>query len=524
MKKGIIKLISCMIMVSLMLTVVSGCGGKSKYDPNNFIADTNNPMIVKEKVTIKMFAPRHGLHVQNFNDMVLFKEMEKRTNIHIEWMYGDVDNYENARTTAWASNSKPDAFFLWNKVDEQIKYSKNGSVIPLDDLINSYAPNYKALLDGNPEIRKSAQLLDGKMYSTVIINDVPRDQTFKQYINKEFLDALGLDMPQTIEQYRDVLRAFKAEDSTIIPLSSVALKQTRNFVMSAFGYVSTGIEVDGDTVKYVPTTDNYRAYLNFMRSLYEERLLDNKVFEMVKEQDLAAKGSKVASFDHSAPYLVVGTANDHKYVAIPPLTSAINDKKMWLSFNETYAPTGLVIYKGSKYSKEIIRWIDALYAMDTRELQAFGKEGENWSWDNTEKNTFTFNVPQGQNSEQYRGSITPGVGLGPIAYWDKNFVLKENNEFTNRINQNVENAGYMDYLKVPYPSAKFTTEENKAMAILSTDLTNYVSQFEQEVITGKTVLTDANWAKHISNLNKIGIVEYVKIHQTAYDRYLELNK
>ncbi|MEG2159210.1 MAG: hypothetical protein RRY18_04955, partial [Clostridia bacterium] len=184
------KVVLCVLVLCAMvigqLLVLTACKEET-YDANNFIADTSSAKIVKEKITLNLFVPRSQQHLQDWNKMRLFKELEEETNIAIKFSYGDVSSYESQKSNAWASRHKPDAFFLWNKISDQITESKLGTIRPIDDLIDSYAPNYKALLDADPEIKKTAQLLDGKMYSTVTINTVPRDWTFKQYINIDWI-------------------------------------------------------------------------------------------------------------------------------------------------------------------------------------------------------------------------------------------------------------------------------------------------------------------------------------------------
>lgn len=520
------KFISLFTLVLVALTL-QACGlfgnDEQDYDPDNF-NETGFP-IVDEMITLRFFAPRHPLHhPDGFNAMRLFKEMEEITNIRIEWIYGPTQTYAERRALTWQSRNKPDAFFLWNPIDEQIRYGPSGILRPLNDLIDQYAPNYKALLDENPHMIRTATLADGNMYSTVITSDVPRDQTFKQYINQTWLDNLGLSIPTTIEEYYQVLRAFKYDDPNqtgipdTIPLSSPRLNQTRNFLMSAFGYVSTGIEVNNDEVVFVPSTDNYKAYLEFTRRLFAEGLLDNSVYTM-DDRALAAKGSLVGSFDHAAAYLVVGTQRDADYVAIPPLTSEINATPMWLGFNTTSA-SGLVIPMDTPYYREIMRWIDFLYSEEGIRLQAFGKEGLDWQWDDEEETSFTFNVPTGIDPEQFRGTITPGVGLGTVAFWSADFVLRENNPLIQRINTNVDNAGYIEHLKIPFPNVIFTQEENMRLAILRTDLNIYMQVFEENIVTGRTVLNETTWNNHLNNLQNLRIDEFVAIHQAAYDRYM----
>ena len=512
-------------IASLVVLLTSSCGTSTSYNEDNFLPTGDK--IVKEKINLTFFAPLHPLHHKDgFNSMKLFQKMEEITNIHINWTYGATSNYDSLRAAQWQSNTRPDAFFLWNPADEVMEYGEQGVIYPLDTYINDYAPYYKEILGRDEKYVKTATMNDGNMYSFLSINNVPRDQTFKQYINKKWLENLNLSMPTTVEEYYNVLSKFKTDDPNgngipdEIPLSSASLFQSRNFLMSAFGYVSTGMELDNEgELVYVPSTDAYRAYLTYANSLYKNGLLDNNTFIM-QERDLAAKGNIVGSFDAAAAYLVAGMENNDDYAAIPPLTSSLNSQKMWLGFHTT-TPEALIIPKSSPYVKEIVRWMDFLYSPLGIQLQAFGEEGVDFIWKDEQKTSFTFPVPSNKSIEEYRGTITPGVGLGQVAFWDQDFVLKEDNEFTRSINEAVEEAGYMDYIKTPIPQLIFTKAEKNEIAIIQTDLDIYIETFEQRIISGKLALNDNTWANHLSTLNQIRLTKLLEVYQSAYNRYLE---
>ncbi len=515
----------CASFVCLVFAACGGGGGRGNYDPDNFIADTSNPQIVKEKVTIKMFVPKHALHA-NYKDMRLFKEMEAITNIRVEFVEANTESYQELRSTSWEDESL-DAFLFWNKLEEQTTYASNGMIQPIGELIDEYAPNYKKLMDENPEIAKRTTLDDGKIYSFASLNTVPRDLTFKQYINRKWLKELGLKMPETIDEFYEVLKAFKTQDpngnglSDEIPLASVGLHQTRNFLMSAFGYVSTGIEVGEDgKVVFVPTTENYWNYLQFANKLYREKLLDNDVFSMSEDKELAQKGSQniVGCFDGGAAYLIVGNKLDGDYTGVPALTSTINDKQMWLGFGNDVSPDTIVICSTSPYQREIVRWMDFFYTELGSQLQSFGKEGLDWKWDDDAHTSWTFNVPEGMDIEEYRGTVTPNVGLGTIPYWSGDFVLKDSTPQVRNINKAVEDAGYMDCLKVPYPSVTFTAAESVELSTLQIDLNNLVESQEARLIAKKD-LTKADFDKFVADLKAARVEKCVEIYQHAYDRY-----
>ncbi|MDG0811291.1 extracellular solute-binding protein [Cohnella rhizosphaerae] len=276
--------------------------------------------------------------------MKLFKKMEEITNIHVEWITPPTDSFEEKKNLAFASNDLPDAFFLWINRDTETTRGADGSFIPLEGLIDKYAVNYKKAMEQFPTLKGNTTNLDGHVYATGIVQDVPRDLTFKQWINQSWLDKLGLAMPKTTDDLYDVLKAFKTKDpngngkADEIPLSAVNLGQTRNFILSAFGYVSNGIELNKeDKAVFVPTEPQYKDYLAYMNKLYKEDLLDRETFTLKPEQ-LSAKGQAgiLGSFDHAAAFLGVGADRDKDYAAVPPLTSPDNADPVWLKFSDVW--------------------------------------------------------------------------------------------------------------------------------------------------------------------------------------------
>lgn len=159
-------------------------------------------------------------------------------------------------------------------------------------------------------------------------------------------------MPTTTEELYNVLKAFKNNDpngngrADEVPLSLISGDGTKNFLMSAYGYTTTGIEVDVNTdeIVYVPETDNYREYLKYCNRLYSEGLLDKSMYSN-KDSDLAYKGQNdtVGCFSSSGAFLVVGNELDSDYTALEPITSSINKTKLCYQFGYQSTPTALII-------------------------------------------------------------------------------------------------------------------------------------------------------------------------------------
>ena len=521
--KGLYRVLIIFLVVCMVFSTTACKKGNRPYDPNNFIEDTSNPQIVKEKVTIKLFVPQSTLHGE-WEDMKLFQKMEEWTNIHIEFQEVPLAAYNEKRSLAW-NDSTIDGFFLSNSLTEIIM--SKSSLRELSDTIGKYAPDYCAYMEQYPEMRRVSTLSDGGIYSFATINQNGGDAA-KQYINKRWLEDLGLDMPQTTEEYYNVLKAFKEQDpngngrNDEIPLSMITADQTRNFILSAFGYVTNGIEVNasGDGIVYVPTTDNYREYLKYMNKLYAEGLIDKSMYSN-KDSDLAYMGQNemLGSFSSSGAFLVVGNDLDNDYTAVGPLTSSVNSKKMWYQFSYESEPTALIINKSSPYYRELVRWMNVFYTKEFEILQSYGEEGTDWSWDDTEKTSWTFNVPSGMEREQFRATLTYQAGLGgAIVLTD--FGRKESSEQNQKIYAEADT--YKPYLKVPVPIMQFTLEEMQTIASLETDLSTYMITTESNFITGKKdPSSDLDWAEHLDALERMNVAKLVSIYANAFGRYCE---
>lgn len=529
------RILSVVLVALLCLTaVLGGCGETKKYDPENFISDVTNPQIVKEPITVKVFVPKHALHT-SYSKMAFFTEASRITNLRFEFVEAPVDALEEKRVLAWESNEAdmPDLFLFGNEVSEQIQLSRDGMLRPLDGLLEEYAPNYSALMKQYPALKTASTLNDGHIYSFGTVKNVARDLTVKQYINTSLLAEAGItSLPTTLFEYKEALIAMRG----VVPISkrgefralgSEKLKNTRNFVMSAFGYVGTGIEVKHDgsqKVVYVPGENEYKAYLTYMNELYKEGLLDKDVFETTQNK-LIEKGEagNLGSFDYAADFLVVGASRAADYAAIGPLTSGgyagiNNTNKVWLGYPEVTATTA-VIPASTPYYKEIIRFLDWCYSEYAQKLLIAGVEGTHWEWTDETQTKWVQILPEdATNVELFRGTFSPNVGTGASFYWNKEFVYKQKEPLTEQLNADSEN--YAQYFTEPFPaSVVFTEAELLEIANIERSLDDYMQTFEINCIKGANGADiHADWADHLKTLKGLKVDRLVALYQQAYDR------
>lgn len=558
--RKVCSVVLCAMLAALLMTA-AGCGGEVPYDPENFIsAEEAEAMgepyrIVREPITLKVFVPISASN-PHYNEMESIKKLSEITNIRFDFIEASVSAYTTLRTAAWEnSDGRPDLFLFNNPVSEQVINYQYGSMVAWNDetltvrdmsvgsLIDNFMPNYKALLESNfnhPEEISAvsvATMGDGKMYSLISCNDIPRDRTYKMYINQQWIDNLnedyGLDLPdageiRTLDDYVTVLRAFKNYDANRndraddeIPLTSQSLSLLRNFILAAFGYVSNGVEIeaDGQSFVYVPATEEYREYLRFMNMLYEEKLLDNSTFEKTTS-DLAGDGyqGKLGCFPDAGAYLTVGEELDEQYTSFGPLRSDSYDGELLqYGIKTIFQATGAIIPSGTPYVREIARLLDILYSDYGVALMAQGVEGVHWSWDDEAHTSWTFHIPETwkDTSEQYRATISPSVGTGCALYIPYEFDRKQNDETLRRINAEAEI--YQDYIKVPIPeNIKLDPDGYNRVALITASLDSYIQSSEANFVTGVLDIdSDAEWNRYLADLRGYNCEELVEIYNAA---------
>ena len=506
---------------------LAGCGSQNSvpYDPDNFIEDVTNPQIVKEPVTITFYVPKHSLHV-DYEDMRVFKEVSAITNINMKFEQADWEAYAEIRSLRWEDDSSlPDAFMFCNNLDEQVQYSSLGQLAPIDDLIDQYCPNYKALMEKYPEIEQVSRLTDGNIYSFTTVNTVPN--TCYQYINAKWLEDLGLSMPTTVEEFRDVLAAFKEGDpnhngvADEIPLCS-KFNYSSLFILSAFGHVTKSVEITDDSdFIFVPQTEEYRAYLRYAKDLYDSKLMNQNLYE-ITDGDVSNFGQQnmVGCSEGVAAYLLAGDELADQFVSIPPLTSdyspVVNGEKqrVHVGFSK-FDPTALIITANTPYKREIARLIDFFYSEEGVRLFLTGKEGVDWEWTDEEHTSWKSTYPEDIDSETYRGSITPNVGLGASFYKSEEWMYKQENELAQTLREDC--SVYVPYLKEALPGLVFTTEESEELTFIKLAADSYVQSAEADFITGRKSIED-DWTAFQNKLKQLQVDKMLEIYREAYAR------
>ena len=495
--------------------------------------------IVNEPITFEIAAATQKN--KNFKELEFFKELEKDTNVIINWNMSSDDGWNEKKSLLFASNMLPDAFYgieILSDVDI-MKYASQGMLIPLNDLIDQYMPNFKSILDRRPQYKAQITAPDGNIYSLPTINEISPTTHDKLFINKTWLENLGLEVPTTIEEFESVLRAFKEYDANgngnpndEIPFtfrySSTDLYNRQQGIQSMFGTFGQLDDIyhfivkDGQVV-YTPTTEEYKNAINWFHELYKEGLIDKEVFT----HDKNVYVSKIQNPENIVGMFLgwstsaTAAANKDKYIPMAPLEN-VNGEKIWRRVDSKIVSRGsFSITSSCEHPEVLMRWIDQSYEPETSLEICQGMIGK--AIEKTSDGKYKFiKLPSGTNLDAVIHEYGPGN--------DGTYGLMKETVDKLELNANLEERKKLDEFYSPYnvpstymyPNVFFTESEIEEISTLQTDIDSYVLQkYASWIVDGGA---DQEWDTFQKNLKNMGVEKYIQIYQDACDRYYEAQK
>lgn len=490
--------------------------------------------IVNQPITYEIAASTQKN--KNFKDLEFFQELEKETNVIVDWNMSSDDGWNEKKSLLFASNALPDAFYgqgILTEVDI-MKYASQGMLIPLNDLIEEYAPNLKAILDENPQYRRQITAPDGNIYALPTINELNPTTHDKLFINKTWLDNLGLEAPETPEEFEAVLQAFKDEDANgngdpndEIPfsfrMSSTDPYNRQQGIQSLFGTFGQLDDIyhfvvnDGEVV-YTPATEPYKQAISWFHDLYSKGLIDKEVFThdfnvyVAKIQDPGKIVGMFLGWSGNA----TAAANKDDYVAMAPLKNT-NGEQIWRTVDAKIISKGsFAITNQAEHPEVLMRWIDESYDMETSLEICQGLLGH--ALEITPDGRYQqMELPEGTTLDTVIHDFGPGND-GTFAVMQP--IIDKLNLNANLTERKELDKFYSQY-NVPaedmYPNVFFTEDEIEEIGVLQTDIDSYVAQkYAGWIVEGGV---EEEWDEFQKKLKDMNVDRYIEIYKTAYDRY-----
>lgn len=541
MRKKLVPYAAAVQVVSLLaLTACGSSNSQTGSSPSSAealanISQTGFP-IAAEPVQLNGLVSKYEL-VKDWNDHQGLKHYEEMTNVIIEWDTVPQNSFDERRNLLFASNDLPDFVMRANLSPQLIaSYAATGQIIPLDEFIEAgYAPNLSKLMEEDEGIRKAITSADGHIYSLPNISEAD-GRISSSWINKKWLDELGLDMPTTMDEFYEVLKAFKERDpngnsqADEFPFTGYKVSSSNgNELLRTFygswgyggnsGLIAPYMDVDDEgNVRYIATDETFKEMLEYFNKLWSENLIDREVFSQDMNKVVAKVNEDQVGFVAKGNNNLWLGNNRNDFVQNPVLR-AVDGDIYWVGVNPKVREIGsFVITNKNPHPEATLRWADYFLSEEGTALARLGIKDVTYTVESDGsyklKDEFA-NNPQGLTVDEALSDYTIFQG-GQIIQRVTQKVDQSAAVLPEMIaNKDVIRPFLVADEKLMIPS--FSDDENIQLSAIATDIESFTDEQVVNFITGAKPLSE--WDSYVSSLNNMNLERYLGIYQAAYDRW-----
>ncbi|RXZ82014.1 extracellular solute-binding protein [Paenibacillaceae bacterium] len=393
-----------LLAISVLTACSSGNSTPQQSSPNNGQGGESSASPTKFSIALKTENFKYVLSSADINKDKWVKELESRTNTDLDLILLPQAEYQQKLSLIFAGNDIPDVLQGFVPSSDVMRAAvEAGTFMPLNELLQQHAPH---LLKEIPQDVWERVTIDGNIYAIPKwISNTNRRVTF---VRSDLLEATGLATPQTVEEFLDVLRAFK-NNGVEIPFGARESFNYSDMFFNAYNVNPFSFKImDGEVVPAFFDTENMMKAIQVYKTMYDEGLMakdfatkTGPAFE--KDRD----SGKIGIWNHNLN--LVETFRQRLSASVPegvidPIGAPMGpdgDKGY-----KQYDPALRMYYLNSKLDEakaaEIVKFFDWMVTEEAELFFSLGIEGETYE---VKDGKNVYNVPVTEEDtllEQYR--------------------------------------------------------------------------------------------------------------------------
>jgi putative aldouronate transport system substrate-binding protein len=490
--------------------------------------------ITTQKSTLTVVASPPSVTTKPLADFPKVQWLEELSNVHIDWitMPGGAERTQKVNLM-FASGDLPDVFLKGaiNNAQKQT-FIADGLIMELSDLIDTYAPNVTKVFTMYPASRFAASEIDGGIYSLPQFK--PWDSEFWLpypvfFVNKEWLDKLGMEMPKTHEEFYRMLKAFKEQDpngngeADEVPfvgrfedLNSLA------YLFNPFGVTTQmgGWMVENGKVYQSYVSDGFKEALIWVNKMFQEGFLNQDLLTMQQNELLSISRQEPRVVGVTSGWGLVNIVGDPvylsgEYVHLPPVKGPSGEALACARIDQNATGGGAYLPTTIEVPELAMRWLDLVYDEKVNLELSWGPI----TW--TSETTFKMNdIPEGQQAAAYRNNTVTPKNIWPVDYIaDKYKVVDPPLGIIERTAYGQLCMDAFPEENMPSTLIQMTVEEGKLVQQYSPDIDSFLDSKISEFIYKGGV--EAAWDEYVATLEKMGLSKIQEVQQKVYDRFKE---
>jgi putative aldouronate transport system substrate-binding protein len=503
--------------------------------------------IVDEPVSVRLlvwnFPP-----ISDFIENDFTEWYQDYTNVEVEWDLMS-DDMQTKISVALAGGDMPDGIMAPWQVSQttQVLYGSQGLFAPINDYIEPYGENMQAMFADYPQMRDLATMPDGNIYSMPNLDDFYEGRLpHKMWIWQPWLDALNLDVPTTLDEFKDVLVAFRDDDpngnrvADEVPLGGFVrsgMLSFGQFILNSF--VDAGN--DGETYTYLDNgqikasfvEDGWRDGLRYMADLYEEGLINPEAFTLTDQtmRQINATETLIGAFSDLTPARgFVDLSATDRWKGYSPMPSLVGPGGRQVASYNPYAIgwyDGLIITTAAEYPEVLFRWGEGMYDQEITMRKYYGRIGEEIRYAQpgelgiNGKPAIWASLAE-SGGETDTPTMHSWMHIGPH-YRSSDF--RSGQVVSGAIEDNPQAALYKDTIEygTPYaqpedtwvPPLVYTDIQASEIGDLKSPIKSYVEENMALFITGALDI-ETEWDDYLAEFDALDLDRFLEVIQKAY--------
>ena len=558
MKKKLLKKMVAVLLAGTMVMGLAGCGGDDTQDTQGTQASVNTEAGQTEgsgggtgetaeggTISYPMDTDTELSYwcgqfidlaedVDSWQDSPFHSGLVDKTGVTIDWRWATVgSDVGQSYQLLWVDRELPNMVLYQISSNEARTLLDDGLIWDLTEYLPKYAPNYWAWLNDpeNEAERREAMLDDGTFYSVASAKEGLYGQVYMgPIIRQDWLDECNLEMPVTLEDWENVLTAFKENYNANLSFFTAIMRATGGIASGtgAYGFANTAdFRVDNDGNIVIPQImPEYKEMMEVLARWWENGLIDMDALsnnaDAVRQKALSGSAGIVFAEAGTCEQIINDAAaegNGANWVGVSFPRTAPGDPTTMIGITATRL-TGYHTVITTQTSEEdlitALRWLDYGWTKEGQMYWNFGEEGVSYTLDEEGHPQWTELVTGdplgvGQGRRKYCGVTASASVLQLTAYGEAN-----NSEVVDNIIKcwmdNTESNEHM------LPKLELSDEDHDRYVELWSPISTYISEESLKMMIGETPVSNVD--AFVDELYNLGLQEVLDIQQKYYDEFL----
>ena len=544
-------IVASLLVCALLASVAAGCSGGGETastggstDGGDVSAATGDDTASGDKVKLTALFNKHSL-TKDVNEMQWLTDLEESCGVEVEWQQISAD-WDQKKSAMFASGEIPDLLFNATTDADYIQY--NGLFEDLKPLIEQYASNIQAMFEEVPETEILCTTKEGKIFGTPKYQSVWPATNGTMYINQVWLDNVGMEMPTTWDELKEVLIAFKEQDANGNgdPNDEIPMDFNGGF-NSCYGLSqllgSTGLQLssnypggyfaeDGEVKNYY-IDERFKRTVQFAQELWSLGLINeeaitqdySKFQSVARGEGTTAKVGFTWGWERGDRF---GNELMDQYVSVPQLKETADTEKVCYSYDFydlNYGANRVAMSAFCENKEAAMKFIDGFYDETVSLEVLFGGANETDGCISVnDDGSYTVLPPADSsmdpgtwkwtNSFADNGPIWVRDGLNITLGTDMQAVDAEKSVY----DELFENLDTNDIY--PQMFMKYSEADTNTLAMNQANIDNLTDQTWSAWVTDSSRDIDAEWDAYVQNVLNSGLSQNLEIRQAAFDEYL----